>query len=232
MATTTTATSVYFSSQKFSASLPHNQNLCWCVFGNPISSKQKQRITNVVILRSSSTSSDDNAETSSTAAQVLEESEISIEEAPAGAPSLISALNVERALRGIPITDADHYDRLGLQMGCSFQQVTDGYRNKVDELLNQQGLDKEQQNNQLELLKESFLILSSEEERRIYDWSLARSGNPDRYTWPFEVDITQTPADQSPPPQEPEDVGPTRLVGYFILGWILLSFALSIALSR
>lgn len=48
--------------------------------------------------------------------------------------------------------------------------------------------------------QESYAILSSEEERRFYDWSLARSDKPDRYVWPFEVDITQTPT-QPPPPQ-------------------------------
>ncbi|KAH9805103.1 NAD(P)H-quinone oxidoreductase subunit U [Citrus sinensis] len=121
-------------------------------------------------------------------------------EARSDPSSLISALNVERALRGIAITDADHYGRLGLRRGCSFDE-------------------------------ESYSILSSEEERRLYDWSLARTENPDRYLWPFEVDVTQTPKG-TPPPQEPEDVGPTRLVGYFMLGWLILSFVLSIALNR
>lgn len=32
--------------------------------------------------------------------------------------------------------------------------------------------------------------------------------------------------------QEPDDPGPTRLVGYFILGWFILSIILSIALNR
>lgn len=32
--------------------------------------------------------------------------------------------------------------------------------------------------------------------------------------------------------QEPEDVGPTRLVGYFFLAWLILSFALSVTLNR
>lgn len=49
-------------------------------------------------------------------------------------------------------------------------------------------------------VQESYAVLSSEEERRLYDWSLARSEKPDRYVWPFEVDITQTPT-EPPPPQ-------------------------------
>ncbi|GMI92617.1 NADH dehydrogenase-like complex U, CHLORORESPIRATORY REDUCTION L [Hibiscus trionum] len=180
------------------------------------------------------------------------ESEKSIDETPKGPPSLISALNVERALRGIPITDVDHYGRLGLQKGCSYEQVTVAYRNKVDQLLNQ-GLDEAELSNKMDLLKESYSILSSVEERssgsyfnklhralkifepplerRLYDWSLARSEKPDRYAWPFEEDITLTPT-EDPPPEEPEDVGPTRLVGYFMLGWLILSVVLSIALAR
>ncbi|RZR73965.1 hypothetical protein BHM03_00030277 [Ensete ventricosum] len=32
--------------------------------------------------------------------------------------------------------------------------------------------------------------------------------------------------------KEPEDIGPTRLVGYFFLAWLILSFALSVTLNR
>jgi len=51
------------------------------------------------------------------------------------------------------------------------------------------------------LLQESYIILSSEEERRIYDWSLARAENTDKFIWPFEVDITQTKIPEEDPPQ-------------------------------
>lgn len=47
--------------------------------------------------------------------------------------------------------------------------------------------------------QESHSILSSVEERRLYDWSLARTGKGENYTWPFEVDITQTPRGDPPP---------------------------------
>lgn len=157
-------------------------------------------------------------------------SETAVDETPREPTSLISALNVERALRGLPITDVDHYGRLGLPRGCSYDQVNTAYRDKIKELMDR-GLDEEQLSKETELLKESYTILSSVEERRMYDWSLARSGIPDRYVWPFEVDITQTPT-QEPPPPEPEDVGPTRLVGYFFLGWLVLGITLSVALNR
>ncbi|KAL7121832.1 hypothetical protein ACP275_01G008400 [Erythranthe tilingii] len=158
-----------------------------------------------------------------------EESEVPVE-VPERSPSLISALNVEKALRGIAITDVDHYDRLGLRSGCSYDQVNVAFKNKVTEVMNR-GLAAEELNEEVELLKESHSILSTVEERRLYDWSLARSGKPDKYVWPFEVDITQTPT-EIPPPQEPDDEGPTRLVGYFILSWLTLSVILFIVINR
>ncbi|KAK6119601.1 hypothetical protein DH2020_046664 [Rehmannia glutinosa] len=181
-------------------------------------SKQRRKL--LLVTRNSS---DENATTATEPEPPVEVSK--------GTSSLISSLNVEKALRGLAITDADHYGRLGLPTGCSYEQVNVAYKNKVTELMNK-GLGEEQLSKELELLKESHSILSSVEERRLYDWSLARSGKPDRYMWPFELDITQTPPDGTPPPQEPEDEGPTRLVGYFILSWLILSFTLFIAFNR
>ncbi|KAK4274543.1 hypothetical protein QN277_017746 [Acacia crassicarpa] len=168
----------------------------------------------------------DSSSTDTTATPTDSETAI---EVPEESSSLISALNVERALRGIPITDVDHYGRLGIPRGCSFEKVALAYNNKVEEL-KKEGLEEDGLNKKLEHLKESYSILSSKQERRIYDWSLARTENTEQYVWPFEVDITQTTQD-TPPPQEPEDEGPTRVVGYFLLGWVLISFLLSIALS-
>ncbi|KAH7679919.1 DnaJ domain-containing protein [Dioscorea alata] len=144
--------------------------------------------------------------------------------------SLISVANVQKALRGIAITDVDHYGKLGIPRGASDDEVNAAYKEKREELMNQ-GLEEEQLNKEIELLKESYMILSSEDERRLYDWSLARSDRPERYTWPFEADITQTPK-ETPPPREPEDVGPTRIVGYFFLAWLILSVVLSVSLNR
>ncbi|KAI7751443.1 hypothetical protein M8C21_032318 [Ambrosia artemisiifolia] len=180
------------------------------------------------------TSSDDDASSSLAAAAEAEPIDESSIEVPKGPPSLISALNVEKALRGIAITDVDHYGILGLKKGCSYDQVKPAYNVKVEELMNQ-GLEQEELTKQLDQLKESYSILSSVEERRLYDWSLARNENVDRYAWPFEVDITQTETVNSPdtpPPQEPENVEPTRLVGYFLLTWIILSITLSVAFNR
>ncbi|CAM8919716.1 unnamed protein product [Rhodiola kirilowii] len=137
-------------------------------------------------------------------------------------PSLISAMNVEKALRGIVMSN----NLLGLWK----EKVTVAYKKKVEELMSS-NLEQEDLNKQLELLKESHSILSSIEERRLYDWSLARMDNPGTYSWPFEADITQIPT-QVPPPKAPEDEGPTQLVAYFILTWVILSFVVSIVLNR
>ncbi|XP_027084083.1 NAD(P)H-quinone oxidoreductase subunit U, chloroplastic [Coffea arabica] len=196
-----------------------------CHFKLPDARKWPRR---VVVVRSSG--SEVSAEETAATSETVESEETTPAEVPQGPPSLISPLNVDKALRGIAITDADHYGRLGLRRGCSYDQVFLAYKKKVDELLSQ-GLSEEELNTNLELLKESYSILASVEERRLYDWSLARTEKPDRYMWPFEVDITQTPTG-TPPPQEPEDVGPTKLVGYFIFGWFILSSVLSIVFNR
>ncbi|XP_065849050.1 NAD(P)H-quinone oxidoreductase subunit U, chloroplastic [Euphorbia lathyris] len=214
MAMSSTGATFYISQQNFplGTSKKFNSNTCAAT-----------RPRRFVLLRSSGDGSADTAAT-----EVEEESQTYIE-APGGSPSLISALNVERALRGIPITDIDHYGRLGIKRGCSYDQVTVAYRNKVDELMNQ-GLDEAEVREKMESLKESYAVLSSQEERRMYDWSLGRSEKPDRYAWPYESDILNRTPD-TPPFQDPENVGPTRLVGYFFLVWIVFSFVLSIAIN-
>ncbi|KAK9741582.1 hypothetical protein RND81_03G114900 [Saponaria officinalis] len=168
---------------------------------------------------------------STTTEETWEGSESGSVEVAKGPPSIISALNVEKAFRGIAITDVDHYAKLGLQSGCSYESVRAAYEDKVKEV-SSQGLDDEELNKELDLLKTSYRILSTEEERRLYDWSLARTKSTERYTWPFEVDITQTAIKGIPPAQEPENVGPTIAVGYFFLGWFILACILSIVLNQ
>ncbi|CAN6360987.1 unnamed protein product [Urochloa humidicola] len=130
-------------------------------------------------------------------------------------------------MRGLAITDADHYGRLGVTRLASTDEVKAAYETKCEEL-NSKGLEEEELNKELDLLKESFTILSTEEERRLYDWSLSRSGQPERYVWPFQVD----PLEMAPDPsKEPEDEFPTKLVGYFFLAWFVVSVAFSVAYS-
>ncbi|OEL37826.1 NAD(P)H-quinone oxidoreductase subunit U, chloroplastic [Dichanthelium oligosanthes] len=142
--------------------------------------------------------------------------------------SLISADNVQKAMRGLAITDADHYGRLGVTRLASTDEVKAAYEKRCGEL-NSKDLEEEEINKEHDLLKESFTILSTEEERRLYDWSLSRSGQPERYVWPFQVDPLELAPD---PPKEPEDEFPTKVVGYIFLAWFILSVALSVTLNR
>ncbi|RCV19132.1 hypothetical protein SETIT_3G359500v2 [Setaria italica] len=142
--------------------------------------------------------------------------------------SLISSDNVQKAMRGLAITDADHYGRLGITRLASTDEVKAAYEKRCEEL-NSKELEEEELNKEHDLLKESFTILSTEEERRLYDWSLSRSGQPERYVWPFQVDPLEMAPD---PPKEPEDEFPTTLVGYFFLAWFILSVAFSVTLNR
>ncbi|KAF8661048.1 hypothetical protein HU200_057145 [Digitaria exilis] len=142
--------------------------------------------------------------------------------------SLISADNVQKALRGLAITEADHYGRLGVTRLASTDEVKAAFESKCEEL-NSKELEEEELNKEYDLLKESFTILSTEEERRLYDWSLSRSGQPERYVWPFQVDPLEMAPD---PPKEPEDEFPTKLVGYFFLASFILSCVLSVTINR
>uniref|UniRef100_A0ACD5Y5M5 Uncharacterized protein n=1 Tax=Avena sativa TaxID=4498 RepID=A0ACD5Y5M5_AVESA len=142
--------------------------------------------------------------------------------------SIISEANVQKAMRGLAITDADHYGRLGITRLASTNEVKAAYEKRCEQL-NSQGLEEEEISKEHDLLKESFTILSTEEERRLYDWSLARNGQPERYVWPFEVDPLELAPD---PPKEPEDELPTKLVGYFLLAWFIISVACSVILNR
>ncbi|XP_074563645.1 NAD(P)H-quinone oxidoreductase subunit U, chloroplastic [Curcuma longa] len=185
----------------------------------------RQHLSNRV--RSSAEAGSDIVVEKDTASPPSEESPVETQKRPS---SLISAANVQKALRGLAITDADHYGRLGIARKSSYGQVKVAYENKYEELMNK-GLDEAEKMKELELLKESYDILSSEEERRLYDWSLVRSEKPDRYVWPFEVDRIKV-STELPPAQEPEDVVPTRLVGYFFLAWLILSVVLSVTINR
>ncbi|KAH0896116.1 hypothetical protein HID58_045684, partial [Brassica napus] len=53
------------------------------------------------------------------------------------------------------------------------------------------GVEEEELKNKMELVKDSYTILSPVEERIMHDWSLARSEKAEGNIWPFEVDIME-----------------------------------------
>ncbi|PVH62951.1 hypothetical protein PAHAL_3G438000 [Panicum hallii] len=80
----------------------------------------------------------------------------------------------------LAITDADHYGRLGVTRLASTDEASAAYEKRCEELNSKKLEEEELINKELDLLKESFTILSTEEERRLYDWSMSRSGQPER----------------------------------------------------
>ncbi|KAL8501857.1 hypothetical protein ACS0TY_021102 [Phlomoides rotata] len=114
-------------------------------FPTPHATKQRRKL--VVVVRNSGEES---------ARATEQEIEIPVVEAP---PSLISALNVDKALRGLAITDVDHYGRLGLQSGCSYDQVSIAYNSKIAEVMNKGLDDEEELNKELELLKKGGCMI-------------------------------------------------------------------------
>ncbi|KAH7447977.1 hypothetical protein KP509_01G130500 [Ceratopteris richardii] len=141
--------------------------------------------------------------------------------------SLISYANIQKAFKGEALSTPDHYAILGLAPGATYQEVETAFRLSCEALL-QQGLEEEEIQKRLQILRDSHDILSSEKERRLYDWSLLQLSNSDGvYAWPYEADITQSECDSGPgmPPVDEEGV---RKVQNFFLGWLALSVVLNL----
>lgn len=144
--------------------------------------------------------------------------------------SLISYENIRKALKGEALTTPDHYGILGLAPAASYQEVEIAFRKRCEAVL-QQGQPEEEMRRQLRALKGSYDVLSSAEERRLYDWSLLQLKNSQaRYAWPFEADITQTECDPFPPPRPVDEEG-IRRVRNFFLGWLALSVVLNLLIK-
>ncbi|XP_057860502.1 NAD(P)H-quinone oxidoreductase subunit U, chloroplastic isoform X2 [Cryptomeria japonica] len=139
----------------------------------------------------------ENIPESSSSSEVADKDSSSSVLTPRSFTSLITSSNIRKALEGIECVSVDHYARLGIPRGCSFAEVREAFRRKCEDLT-QQELDEEKVQSKIQDLKESYEILSSEEERRFYDWSLARVENQERYVWPYEVDITQRSSEPGP----------------------------------
>lgn len=60
-------------------------------------------------------------------------------------------------------------------------------------------------------------LLTSEEERRLYDWSLLRKATHSvDYAWPFEADISQRLPD-SPPLSVSQSLSPVNCQAYYAI---------------
>eukprot|EP00897_Mesotaenium_endlicherianum_P006594 jgi/Mesen1/5963/ME000301S05091 len=127
----------------------------------------------------------------------------------------------------------DHYGRLGLSKEATNADIVAAFESKSREVAAEQGLEEETARQRISLLQQSLDVLTSEEDRRYYDWSIVRSdGKQGRYVWPYEADYTQryVPSSDLPTPMVAEDEEGTRKLGYFLLGWFVLSVVLSCTL--
>lgn len=119
----------------------------------------------------------------------------------------------------------DHYGRLGVAREASAGEIRRTYRKLLVET---EGKDipGEEKDAIVRGLRESYELLTSVEERRLYDWSLDRSVN-DVYVWPHESDVTQR--DYAPATYTNEaDAEGNKTHAYFYLGWFALSVILNV----
>lgn len=147
-----------------------------------------------------------------------------------------------RAARAAPAIDpgfgglvlVDHYARLGVSRLASTAEIFSEYSKKCQAVRADTSLDEETSQQRLRGLEESLEVLATEESRRLYDWRLMRKSTPtpEVYIWPYEADITQSVRRQGEPRQMvPEDTEGLQKLGYFFLGWFILSAVLSLTLK-
>ncbi|XP_024524124.1 NAD(P)H-quinone oxidoreductase subunit U, chloroplastic-like [Selaginella moellendorffii] len=146
---------------------------------------------------------------------------------------LLTMTNFKKVLASKgPITDVDHYARLQVPWQAPTSQIAAAFKERVDEVmaLKEDGWSDDAIRDQLQQLQQSFDVLTSERQRRLYDWSILQEKNKNkRYVWPYEADITQKYSLPDPPVDE-EDMDAIRKVGYFFLGWFVLSIFLGVFL--
>ncbi|CAI5999067.1 unnamed protein product [Closterium sp. NIES-64] len=130
----------------------------------------------------------------------------------------------------------DHYKRLGVSRNANNAEIFKAFEARCEQLTSNPNLDEEAARQQLLSLEVSLDVLTSEEERRLYDWAIIRAeqGSAADYVWPFETDVTQKNFTQGvgnpPRPMTPDDPEGTAKLGYFLLAWFAVSCVLSLTL--
>ncbi|XP_073394075.1 NAD(P)H-quinone oxidoreductase subunit U, chloroplastic isoform X2 [Physcomitrium patens] len=105
--------------------------------------------------------------------------------------SLINEENILSAISGRNIIVEDHYGRLRVNPEASSSEIVKAYQERCAEV-RQQNLGESEAQEILNKLKDSVDLLTSEEERRLYDWCLLRKATHTvDYAWPYEADLTQ-----------------------------------------
>eukprot|EP00475_Leptophrys_vorax_P041732 TRINITY_DN78778_c0_g1_i1.p1 TRINITY_DN78778_c0_g1~~TRINITY_DN78778_c0_g1_i1.p1 ORF type:complete len:214 (+),score=13.78 TRINITY_DN78778_c0_g1_i1:48-644(+) len=131
----------------------------------------------------------------------------------------------------------DHYKRLGVSRNATNAEIFRAFEARCEELTSNPNLDEDAARQQLLSLETSLDVLTSEEERRLYDWAIIRAeqGTAADYVWPFETDVTQKTVTEGignpPRPMAPEDTEGIEKLGTFLLVWLIASAVLSCTLN-
>lgn len=176
------------------------------------------------------------AESASTSTSTVEPtveppSEAAVSPIPPAPKSIINEDTILSAITGDNILVEDHYGRLRVNPDASTSEIVIAYQERCEEV-QQQSLGESEAGELLNQLKDSVELLTSEEERRMYDWCLLRKATHTvDYAWPYEADLTQRLADPTSLVPVKEDDGGNRNVALFFFGWFVLSCILSIVVG-
>ncbi|KAG0580452.1 hypothetical protein M758_4G176700 [Ceratodon purpureus] len=182
-----------------------------------------------LVVRAESTASSSTSTAEPTSVEPA--SEVAVSPIPAGPKSIINEETILSAISGDNIVLEDHYGRLRLNPDASTSEIVKAFQERCEEV-KQQLLGESETEELINKLKDSVELLTSEEERRMYDWCLLRKATHTvDYAWPYEADLTQRLEDPTSLVPEKEDDGGNRNVALFFAGWFVLSCALNILIG-
>ncbi|KAL3696529.1 hypothetical protein R1sor_010605 [Riccia sorocarpa] len=127
------------------------------------------------------------------------------------------------------IVKVNHYAILGVPVGASTSQIRQAFKARCEKVMETKDQDEETSKAELRSLQIAFEVLTSEEERRVYDWALERYENREgTYIWPYETDVTQRyNPKEIPPVMRSFDEEGNKKVANFLLGWLVIAFLMS-----
>ncbi|KAL2643280.1 hypothetical protein R1flu_010867 [Riccia fluitans] len=144
--------------------------------------------------------------------------------------SLVSRTSQLDSLEGAAgIVKVNHYAILGVPVGASTSQIAQAFKARCEKVMDRKDQDEEASKAELRSLQIAFEVLTSEEERRVYDWALKRYENREgSYIWPYETDITQRyNPKEIPAVMRSFDEEGNQKVATFLLGWLVIAFLMS-----
>ncbi|KAG6554336.1 hypothetical protein Mapa_004252 [Marchantia paleacea] len=148
--------------------------------------------------------------------------------------SLVSRTPQLDSLEGTAgVLKVNHYSVLRVPVGASTLQIAQAFKERCDEVMQNNAVDDEASKAELRALQASFETLTTTEERRVYDWALQRYENREgSYIWPYETDITQKYTGKDTPAvmRSFDEEGNNKLAT-FLLGWLAISVLFSVTMK-